>query len=123
MSVHKISVKDIYKIFPNNTIMDSIPLIKVELMIELNFETFGQVWYTDENGRPWIKEFRGNAWTKQLLMKDNRSIGFSVFINNQFQEEGRYVTLTKKIDNVLADQKIFMIDKEKIFDGWFKMGS
>ena len=87
------------------------------------FETFGQVWYTDENGRPWIKEFRGNAWAKELLMKDDRSIGFSVFINNQFLEAGRYVTLTKKIDNLLVDQKVFMIDKEKIFDGWFKMGS
>ena len=40
MSPHKISVKDIYKIFPNNRIMDTIPLIKVELIIELNFETF-----------------------------------------------------------------------------------
>ena len=123
MSLHKISVKGIYKIFPNNSIMDTIPIIKVELMIELNFETFGQVWYTDENGSPWIKEFRGNAWAKELLMKDNRSIGFSVFINNQFQEAGRYVTLTKKIDNLLVDQKVFRIDKEKIFDGWFKMGS
>lgn len=122
MSPHKISVKDIYKIFPNNRIMDTILLIKVELIIELNFETFGQVWYTDENGRPWIKEFRGGIWTKEIILKDNRKIGFSVFVNNQFQEAGRHVTLTKKVNNEIEDQKEFKIDAEKVFDGWFRLG-
>ena len=122
MSPHKISVKDIYKIFPNNRIMDTIPLIKVALIIELNFETFGQVWYTDENGRPWIKEFRGGTWIKEIILKDNRKIGFSVFVNNQFQEAGRHVTLTKKVNNEIEDQKEFKIDAEKVFDGWFRLG-
>lgn len=122
MSPHKISVKDIYKIFPNNRIMDTIPLIKVALIIELNFETFGQVWYTDENGRPWIKEFRGGTWIKEIILKDNRKVGFSVFINNQFKEAGRHVTLTKKVNNEIEDQKEFKIDAEKVFDGWFRLG-
>ena len=87
-----------------------------------DFETFGQVWYTDENGRPWIKEFRGGVWTKEIILKDNRKIGFSVFVNNQFQEAGRYVTLTKKVNNEIEDQKEFKIDAEKVFDGWFRLG-
>ena len=102
--------------------MDTLPLIKVELIIEVSFETFGQVWYTDENGRPWIKEFRGNSWSKEILLKDNRKLGFSVFLNNQFQSKDQWVSLIKKVDNELADQKEFKIDGDKLFDGWFKLG-
>ncbi len=122
MSLNKISVKDIYKIFPNNRIMDTVPLTKLELIIEVSFETFGQVWFTDENGRPWIKEFRGNKWAKEILMKDNRKIGFSVFINNQFQQKNQFLTLIKKVDSELIDQKEFSIDGDKLFEGWFKLG-
>jgi hypothetical protein len=122
MSPRNISVKDIYNLFPNNRIMDTLPLIKVELIIEVSFETFGQVWYTDENGRPWIKEFRGNSWSKEILLKDNRKLGFSVFLNNQFQSKDQWVSLIKKVDNELADQKEFKIDGDKLFDGWFKLG-
>jgi len=122
MSPRNISVKDIYNLFPNNRIMDTLPLIKVELIIEVSFETFGQVWYTDENGRPWIKEFRGNSWSKEILLKDNRKLGFSVFLNNQFQSKGQWVRLIKKVDNEAVDQKEFKIDGDKLFDGWFKLG-
>jgi hypothetical protein len=122
MSPRNISVKDIYNLFPNNRIMDTLPIIKVELIIEVSFETFGQVWYTDENGRPWIKEFRGNSWSKEILLKDNRKLGFSVFLNNQFQSKDQWVRLIKKVDNELADQKEFKIDGDKLFDGWFKLG-
>ena len=122
MSPRHISVKDIYNLFPNNRITDTLPIIKVELIIEVSFETFGQVWYTDENGRPWIKEFRGNSWSKEILLKDNRKLGFSVFLNNQFQSKGQWVSLIKKVDNELADQKEFKIDGDKLFDGWFKLG-
>ena len=120
MALPKISVKHIYKIFPNNKMMDNIPLIKVSLIVEVNFETFGQVWFTDENGRSWIKEFRGRKWEREILMKDNRNVGFSVFINNQYQQKERVLTLTKMKDDDIVDQKVFNIDGEKLFDGWFK---
>lgn len=122
MSPRSISVRDIYNLFPNNRIMDNLPLIKVELIIEVSFETFGQVWYTDENGRPWIKEFRGTSWSKEILLKENRKLGFSAFLNNQFQSKGQWVRLIKKIDNEMVDQKEFTIDGDKLFDGWFKLG-
>ncbi len=122
MSLNKISVKDIYKIFPNNSIMDTVPLTKVELIIEVSFTTFGQVWFTDENGRPWIREFNGEKWTKELLMKDKRDIGFSVFINNQFQQRYQVLTLKKIINEELIDQKTFAIDGDKLIEGWFKLG-
>jgi len=108
--------------FPNNRIMDTLPLLRVELIVEVSFETFGQVWFTDENGRPWIKEFRGNHWTKEIFMNDKRIIGFSVFINNQFQQKNQSLKLIKKVDEILVDQKVFTIDGDKLFDGWFKLG-
>ena len=72
--------------------METLPLIKVELIIEISFETFGQVQYTDENGRPWIKEFAGKGRIKEIFLKQLTEIKFSVFINNQFLQKGRYVT-------------------------------
>jgi hypothetical protein len=122
MASRTISVKDIYNLFPNNRKMDTLPLIKVELIVEISFETFGQVQYTDENGRPWIKEFRGEKWAKELLMKDKRDIGFSVFINNQFQQRNQVLTLKKIVNDELVDQKAFPIEGDKLFEGWFKLG-
>ena len=45
MAPRTILLKDIFKLIPSNRIMDMIPLIKVELIVEISFETFGQVQY------------------------------------------------------------------------------
>ena len=122
MASRTISVKDIYNLFPNNRIMDTIPLIKVELIVEISFETFGQVQYKDENGRPWIKEFSGSKWAKELYFRELGEVSFSVFVNNQFLQKGRYITLIKKIDDEVVDQKEFQLSGDKLFEGWFKLG-
>ena len=122
MASRTISVKDIYNLFPNNRIMDTIPLIKVELIVEISFETFGQVQYTDENGRPFIIEFVGNRWSKEIFLKQPKEIKFSVFVNNHLLQKGRYITLIKKIDDEVADQKEFQLSGDKLFEGWFKLG-
>ena len=117
-----ILLKDISKLIPNNRVKNMIRLIKVELIVEISFETFGQVKYTDENGRPWIKEFVGNRWLKEIFLKQPKEIKLSVFVNNQFLEKGRYVTLIKKIDDEVVDQKEFQLSGDKLFEGWFKLG-
>ena len=117
-----ILLKDILKLIPNNRVKNMIRLIKVELIVEISFETFGQVKYTDENGRPWIKEFVGNRWLKEIFSKQPKEIKLSVFVNNQFLEKGRYVTLIKKIDDEVVDQKEFQLSGDKLFEGWFKLG-
>ena len=122
MASRTISVKDIYNLFPNNRIMDTLPLIKVELIIEISFETFGQVQYTDENGRPWIKEFSGSKWAKELYFRELGEVSFSVFVNNQNLKEGRYLKLIKKVDNEIIDQAEFQLSGNKLFEGWFKLG-
>lgn len=122
MSAKTISVKDIYNLFPNNYIKDALPLIKIELIVEINFITFGQVSYTDENGRPWIKEFSGNKWNVEMYFKENTKINFGVFINNQFLQQNKAVTLIKQIDNVVVEKKFFELSGQKLFEGWFKLG-
>ena len=117
-----ISLKDIFNLFPNNRKMDTVPLTKVELILELNFETFGQVQYIDENCRPWIKEFSGSKWAKELYFRELAELSFSVFINNQYLQKGRSLTLTQKIDNDIIHQKDFQLSGDKIFEGWFKLG-
>ncbi len=102
--------------------MDTLPLIKVELLLEINFETFGQVQFTDDNGRCWIKEFVGNSWSKEIYLKQHKEIIFRVFVNNTFLQKGRKVTLIKKINNEVIDQKDFELSSDKLFEGWFRLG-
>ena len=116
------SFKDIYNLFPNNRIMDTLPLIKVELIVEISFETFGQVQYKDENGRPWIKEFNGPKWVKELYFRELGEVSFSVFVNNQYLQKGRSLNLIKKIDNEIIEQAEFQLSGDKLFEGWFKLG-
>jgi len=122
MASRTILLKDIFKLIPSNRIMDMIPLIKVELIVEISFETFGQVQYKDENGRPWIKEFSGSKWAKDLYFKELGEVSFSVFVNNQYLKEGRHLKLIKKVDNEIIDQAEFQLSGEKLFEGWFKLG-
>ena len=122
MAARIISLKDLFKLFPDNRMMDTLPLIKVELMVEINFDTFGQVQFTDDNGRPWIKEFVGNSWSKEIYLRQHKEIIFRVFVNNTFLQKGRKVTLIKKINNEVIDQKDFELSSDKLFEGWFRLG-
>jgi hypothetical protein len=122
MALRSISLKDIFKLIPYKRINDLTPLIKVEFILEVNFETFGQVQYKDENSRPRINEFKGSKWVKKLYFRELKDVGFSVFINNQYLQKGRNLTLIKKIDNEIIGQAEFQLSGDKLFEGWFKLG-
>jgi hypothetical protein len=122
MALRSISLKDIFKLIPYKRINDLTPLIKVEFILEVNFETFGQVQYKDENSRPRINEFKGSKWVKKLYFRELKDVGFSVFINNQYLQKGRNLTLIKKIDNEIIEQAEFQLSGDKLFEGWFKLG-
>ncbi|MCX6202667.1 MAG: hypothetical protein NTY43_00035 [Bacteroidetes bacterium] len=122
MAKWTISLKNIFKLIPRSRIMDTNVLTKVELILEVSFETFGQVQYQDESGRPWIKEFKGSKWVKELYFRELREVGFSVFVNNQYLQKGEILTLIKKIDNEIIDQAEFQLSGDKLFEGWFKLG-
>jgi len=67
MAKWTISLKNIFKLFPRSRVIDANVLIKVELILEVSFETFGQVQYQDESGRPWIKEFKGSKMGEGVI--------------------------------------------------------
>ena len=121
MFIKSISLKDIFKLIPYKRINDLTP-IKVELILEVNFETFGQVKYKDENGRPRIIEFKGSKWFKELYFRELGEVSFSVFINNQYLLNGRSLILIKKIDNEIIEQAEFHLCGYKLYEGWFKLG-
>ncbi|MCX6331832.1 MAG: hypothetical protein NTZ82_04265 [Bacteroidetes bacterium] len=122
MVLRSVSLKDIFKLIQYKRINDLMPLIKVELILEVNFETFGQVRFKDENGRPRIIEFKGSKWMKELFFRELGEVSFSVFINNQYLQMGRILTLIKKIDNEIIEQAEFQLSGDKLFEGWFKLG-
>ncbi|MEY4919523.1 MAG: hypothetical protein RLZZ431_705 [Bacteroidota bacterium] len=121
MAKWTISLKNIFKLFPRSRIMDANVLIKVELILEVSFETFGQVQYQDESGRPWIKEFKGSKWVKELYFRELRDVGFSVFINNQYLKKEKFIKLIKKIDDKIVHQIEYQLSGNKLFEGWFKL--
>ena len=121
MKLGSISIKDILKFIRKKGVIDTSPLIKVELILEVSFETFGQVKYKDEKGRPWIKEFNGSKWKQVLFFNELIDVEFSVFINNQFLLNGESLTLIKKIDNEIIEQAEYQISKIKLYEGWFKL--
>ena len=121
MKLGSISIKDILKFIRNKGVIVTSPLIKVELILEVSFETFGQVQYKDENGRPWIKEFNGSKWEQVLFFKELIDVEFSVFINNQFLLNGESLTLIKKIDNEITEQTKYQINNDKLYEAWFKL--
>ena len=57
-----------------------------------------------------------------MYFKESSKINFGVFINNQFLQQNKVVTLIKQIDNVVVEQKCFELSGEKLFEGWFKLG-
>jgi hypothetical protein len=121
MKLGSISIKDILKFIRNKGVIVTSPLIKVELILEVSFETFGQVQYKEENGRPWIKEFNGSKWEQVLFFKELIDVEFSVFINNRFLLNGESLTLIKKIDNEITEQTKYQINNDKLYEGWFKL--
>ena len=121
MAKWTISLKNIFKLFPRSRIMDANVLIKVELILEVSFETFGQVRFKDENGRPRIIEFKGSKWVKELYFRELRDVGFSVFINNQYLKKEKFIKLIKKIDDKIVHQIEYQLSGNKLFEGWFKL--
>lgn len=98
---------------------DTILFIKLELILELDFDSFGQIRYIDMNGRPWIKEFFGNFWSTEILVKQKQEINCSVFVNNQYLQKGKKLKLIQKINNEIIGEKEFNLCSDKIYEGWF----
>ena len=116
-----VSLKKIFDIFPNNSKIKSDLFYKIELIVTISFDTFGQISYSDENNRPWIKEFKGNSWN--IVLNSNKMLipNLGVFLQNQLLLQNQSVVLTRKINTNIECEKRFAIKGEDIFEGWFKI--
>lgn len=116
-----ISVKNIFEIFPNNSKLKSDQFYEIELIVTISFNTYGQISYSDENNRPWIKEFTGNSWN--IVLNSNKMFlpNLGVFLQNQLLLQNQTAVLTRKINNNIDCEKLFIIKGEDIFEGWFKI--
>ena len=93
MGFQNSNLSDFFRFYKKNKENDLSNCKKVELIVEVSFETFGQVQYKDEAGRSWIKEFDGTKWEQELSISDERGVSFSVFLHNQKLVQEQTVTL------------------------------
>ena len=117
--------KDLYKYFLDKLVGYESrvihPTIEVELLVEVSFDTFVQVCYSDENGRYRIKEFTGVRWTKKIMLPEIREIEFKVFVNNSFLKKDQWVLLRKTVNSDEVTQVKFYLDNSSLYEGWFRL--
>lgn len=97
------------------------PIKKIELLVEVSFETFVQVSYTDATGKYRINAFLGKNWSTDILLFEEREVMFSVFVNNHLLKKNQYIIMTKKVnDEMSASQKI-ELSNTQLYEGWFRL--
>jgi hypothetical protein len=97
------------------------PIQKVELMVEVSFETFVQVCYTDATGKYRISTFTGKKWSTEVLLFDKREVMFSVFVNNHLQRKDQNMIMIKKVNNEIAGKKRIELSETQQYEGWFRL--
>lgn len=97
------------------------PVKKIELMVEVSFETFVQVCFTDATGKYRIRTFTGKKWSTEIFLYEEREVMFSVFVNNDLQKKAQNIIMIKKVnDEITARQKIDL-SHTLLYEGWFKL--
>ncbi|MFM7359124.1 MAG: hypothetical protein ACKO1T_11165 [Sediminibacterium sp.] len=114
-------IKDIRHLFFLKQNIIRQPLQKIELVVEVSFETFVQVCFTDATGKYRIKEFTGKNWSTELLLFDEREIMFSVFVNNHLLKKDQYIILTKKINDEISARQKIELSNTQLYEGWFRL--
>jgi hypothetical protein len=97
------------------------PMDEICYSIQISFDTNGQIRYLDENERTRIVEFVGNSWSKSLLQSSSNKTSISIFLYNSYYKKDQVVTLTKKLNGDILDQRTFFVSGENTFEGWFKL--
>lgn len=90
-------------------------------MVEVSFETFVQVCFTDATGKYRIRTFTGKKWSTEIFLYEEREVMFSVFVNNDLQKKAQNIIMIKKVnDEITARQKIDL-SHTLLYEGWFKL--
>jgi hypothetical protein len=121
MSPLKIALQKFLKNISKQNIIELKPAIIVELTVELSFETFCQVSYTNEKGDYCIREFSGKFWSKKIHVSIERELLFSVFVNNHLLLKNQTLVITKLVDDKVVSQQKILIDATSPYSGWYKL--
>jgi hypothetical protein len=121
MGFQNSNLYDFFRFYKKHKENDLSNFKKVELIVEVSFETFGQVQYKDESGRNWVVEFTGTKWEKALFVMDEQCLSFSVFIHNQKLLKDQSITLKLMVEDKILNYKIFQLIGDNVFEGWFKL--
>jgi hypothetical protein len=123
MSSKRISVLDIFR-SPSkfsNRFKEQESVEEISYYVQVSYDTNGQVKYLDENERPRITEFIGNSWSITFLKKLSTKTSLSIFLYNHYFKKDQVVTLTKKVNGEVVNNKSFAIIGENNYEGWFKI--
>jgi endoglucanase Acf2 len=97
------------------------PVQKIELIVEVSFEAFVQICFTDASGKYRIRTFNGKKWSTEILLYEEREVMFSVFVNNDLQKKDQNIVMIRKVnDEITARQKIDL-SHTLLYEGWFKL--
>lgn len=97
------------------------PLHRIELIVEISFETFVQVCYTDGSGKYKIKDFTGRNWSTEILLFEEREVMFSVFVNNDLLKKEQYLIMIKKINEQVTSSQRINLSNTALYEGWFRL--
>jgi len=114
-------IKDIRHLFYLKQNIIQQPLQKIELVVEVSFETFVQVCFTDATGKYRIKAFTGKNWSTEILLFEEREIMFSVFVNNHLLKKDQNIILTKKINDEISARQKIELSNTQLYEGWFRL--
>ena len=121
MGFQNSNLYDFFRFYKKHKDNDLSNCKRVEFIVEVSFETFGQVQYKDEAGRPWVVEFTGTKWEKALFVVEDQYLSFSVFIHNQKLLKDQTITLKLMIEDKVLNYKVFKLIGDNVFEGWFKL--
>jgi endoglucanase Acf2 len=97
------------------------PIQKIELIVEVSFETFVQVCFTDAKGKYRIRTFTGKNWSTEILLYEEREVMFSVFVNNHLLKKEQTIVMIKKMNDAVVGKKRIELGDTEQYEGWFRI--
>jgi hypothetical protein len=97
------------------------PMQRVELIVEVSFDTFVQVSFTDGAGKYRIKDFTGKYWKTDILLYEEREVLFSVFVNNHLLKKDQYILMTRKVNDEITGKQKIDLSNSLTYEGWFRL--
>lgn len=96
---------------------------RIQLLVELSFETSAQVAFNESDGRLRIKRFRGTLWQTEFtqVLQATQPIELRTFIYTPHLNKAESVLVSILVDGETACSERFPIPPEADYAGWFRV--